>query len=41
MGLTGYEEAKAAFVENSVIELSPEDADRVGEHAAHALAATA
>jgi hypothetical protein len=36
-----YEEAKAAFVENGVIELSPEEADRVGEHAAHALAATA
>jgi hypothetical protein len=41
MGLTGYEEAKAAFVENGVIKLSPAQANRVGERAAHALAATA
>lgn len=35
------EEAKAAFDENGVIELSPKEADRVGEHAAHVLAAAA
>jgi hypothetical protein len=36
-----YEEAKAAFAENSVIELSPDEADRVGEQAAQALSAAA
>ncbi|HYN51637.1 MAG TPA: hypothetical protein VES62_11985 [Thermoleophilaceae bacterium] len=36
-----YEEAKAAFAENTVTELSPDQADRVGEHAAEALAALA
>src|ERR671914_28990 len=40
-GSPAYEEANAAFVENGVIELSPEEADRLGEHAAHTLAATA
>lgn len=36
-----YEEARAAFDENGVIELAPEDADRVGAEAADALAAAA
>ena len=36
-----YEEAKAAFAENDVIELTPDEADRVGEHVAHGLAAPA
>lgn len=36
-----YEEAKAAFAENHVTELSPDDADRVGERAAEALGAAA
>lgn len=36
-----YEEAKAAFAENTVSELSPDQAGRVGEHAAGALAARA
>jgi Protein of unknown function (DUF3037) len=36
-----YEEAQAAFAENDVIELSPDQADHVGERAADALATTA
>jgi hypothetical protein len=36
-----YEEAKAAFAENGVVELAPDEADRVGVHAAQALAAAA
>jgi hypothetical protein len=36
-----YEEAKAAFAENTVTELSPDQADQVGEHAAEALSARA
>jgi Protein of unknown function (DUF3037) len=36
-----YEEARAAFAENDVVELSPEDADRVGENAAQSLSAAA
>lgn len=36
-----YEEAKAAFAENHVIELAPDEADRVGEQAADALGPTA
>ena len=36
-----YEEAKAAFAENGVIELAPDEADRVGEQAAEALGAAA
>lgn len=36
-----YEEAKAAFAENSVIELTPDEADRVGAQAAEALGAAA
>lgn len=36
-----YEEAKVAFGENDVIELAPDDANRIGEQAAGALAATA
>jgi hypothetical protein len=36
-----YEEARAAFAENDVTELAPDDADRVGALAAQALAATA
>jgi hypothetical protein len=34
-----YEEAKAAFAENGVIELLPDEADRIGQQAAEALAA--
>ncbi|MGI8730643.1 MAG: DUF3037 domain-containing protein [Solirubrobacteraceae bacterium] len=36
-----YEEARAAFAENDVTELSPDEADRVGEQAAAALGAAA
>lgn len=36
-----YDEARAAFAENEVIELTPDEADRVGAQAADALAATA
>lgn len=36
-----YEEAKAAFAENGVIELTPDEADRVGAQAAEALRAAA
>lgn len=36
-----YEEARAAFAENDVIELPPDEADRVGERAAEALGAAA
>ena len=36
-----YEEAKAAFAENRVIELTPDEADRVGAQAAEALGAAA
>jgi hypothetical protein len=36
-----YEEAKAAFAENGVIELTPHEADRVGAQAAEALGAAA
>ena len=39
MRSSAYEEAKAAFAENGVIELPPDDADRVGQHAAAALSA--
>jgi hypothetical protein len=36
-----YEEAKAVFAENSVIQLAPDQADRVGEQAAAALGSAA
>lgn len=38
---SAYDEARAAFEENEVIELAPEDADRIGVQAAGALAAAA
>src|SRR5262245_12323118 len=40
-GSPAYEEAKAAFAENRVIELTPDEADRVGEQATEALGAAA
>lgn len=36
-----YEEARAAFAENGVVELAPGDADRVGQQAAQALSTIA
>jgi hypothetical protein len=36
-----YEEARAAFAENEVVELSPDEADRIGETAASALSTPA
>lgn len=36
-----YDEARAAFAENDVIELAPDEADRVGAEAAEALGAAA
>lgn len=38
---SAYQEARAAFAENDVVELSPEDADQVGERAAQALSTAA
>lgn len=40
-GSPPYEEARTAFAENGVIELAPDDEDRVGEQAAQRLAAPA